>query len=439
MAKIRTSAPLAGAVLAATLIATPAVASAAPKVTVTWWTWTANPKNVIANFEKAHPGISVPAPPDYGSGGAFYSKLTTAVAGGTGPCVTQVEYSELPQYIAAHDLLNIAPYVDKYKNDYPAWTWQQVSQGGAVYAVPEDIGPMGFMYQPDVFQKYHLKVPTTWAQYASDAVALHKADPHLYLDFFSPNDTHRLEALWWQAGARPFQLEPNGAWKIDVNGPVEQKVLNFFGDLAMKGDLAVDTDFTAEYGHHVVDDDYASMIGTAWGPTYLIDSYLSSSSPQEWAVTQMPQWVAGAHATANWGGSTNAVTKDCPSKDVKYAALFASFINTSKSGLAIDEKAATASGGGRGLFPAALARTSVPQFTAPVPHFTGNVNALFNQFAGQVVTNFEWSPWDTELGNFLSTQLNAAVAHKESFDQALQKTESELVSYAKSVGYSIES
>ena len=36
-------------------------------VTLTWWTWTTNPQNVIANFEKSHPGIKIAPPPVYGS------------------------------------------------------------------------------------------------------------------------------------------------------------------------------------------------------------------------------------------------------------------------------------------------------------------------------------------------------------------------------------
>ncbi len=72
--------------------------------------------------------------------------------------------------------------------------------------MPEDIGPMGLMYQPGVLKKYHLPVPTTWATYASDAVALHKADPTISMTYFPVNDGDYLEALFWQAGARPYQL-----------------------------------------------------------------------------------------------------------------------------------------------------------------------------------------------------------------------------------------
>jgi multiple sugar transport system substrate-binding protein len=408
------------------------------KVTLTWWTWTTNPQKVIANFEKAYPNITIPAPPNYGSGGTFYTKLTTELAGSTGPCVTQIEFDHLPTYIDAHDLVNIAPYVSSYAKDFPAWTWQQVSQGSDVYAVPEDIGPMALMYQPSVLKKYNLPVPATWAQFASDAVALHKADPAMYLTYFAPNDADQLEAWFWQAGARPYVLESNGTWKITLNGPIEQKVMNFWGSLVKEGAVAVDPDFSADWGHHIGADRYAAMIGAGWSPTYMVDAYLPAGSTQEWAVAQMPQWTAGADAAANWGGSTNAVTKDCPSDMVKDAALFAAYINTSKSGLAIDESPATPSGGGRGLFPAALARATVPEFKAPVPHFQGNINAQFATYANNVPTNFEWSPWDNEFGNFVTTQMTAAAGGKESWTTVLNNTQSQLISYAKSAGYSVE-
>lgn len=411
--------------------------SASGTVTISWWSWTSNPKSVIANFEKAYPHIKVTTPPNYGSGGTFYSKLTTALAGGTAPCVTQVEYDHLPQFLAQHDLTPITQYVSQYKKDFPAWVWNQVSQNGQVYAMPEDIGPMALMYQPSVLSKYNLPVPATWAQFASDAVQLHKADPGQYLTYFAPNDADQMEALWWQAGAFPYQVQSNGSWKINVDGAIEQRVMQFWGNLVSEGAVAVDQDFQADWGHHIGQDRYAAMVGAGWSPTYMVDAYLPAGSTQQWAITQMPQWTAGGHAAANWGGSTNAVTKDCPASLVKDAATFAAYINTSSSGLAVDEKPATTSGGGRGLFPAALARASVPEFAAPVPHFSGNINAQFSQYAANVPVKFEWSPWDTELGNFLTNEMGKAAAGKEPWSQVLVNTQSQLVAYAKSAGYSV--
>jgi multiple sugar transport system substrate-binding protein len=430
-----TLAALAGILAACS--SSPASTGSSGPVTLSWWSWTSNPKDVIANFEKSHPGIKISTPPDYGSGGTFYTKLTTALAGGTGPCITQVEYDHLPQFLAEKDLQPITQYVSSYKSDFPAWVWNQVSQNGQVYAMPEDIGPMALMYQPSVLAKYHLPVPATWAEFASDAVTLHKDDPSQYLTYFAPNDADVQEALWWQAGAFPYQVQSNGSWKVDVDGPLEQKVMEFWGKLVSEGAVAVDQDFEADWGHHIGQDRYVAMVGAGWSPTYMVDAYLPAGSTQQWAITQMPQWTPGGDASANWGGSTNAVTKDCPSADVKDAATFAAYINTAKSGLAIDEKPATTAGGGRGLFPAALARASVPEFTAAVPHFSGNINAQYSQYAANVPVKFEWSPWDSELGTFLTTEMGKAAAGKEPWSQVLVNTESELLSYAKSAGYQV--
>jgi multiple sugar transport system substrate-binding protein len=415
-----------------------ATAGSHQKVTLTWWTWTANPKDVIKNFEKKYPWIKIPTPPSYGSGGTFYSKLTTSLAASDGPCVSQVELDHLPQFTLAHDLVNIAQYDAKYSGDFPSWVWRQVTQGSALYAMPEDIGPMGLMYQPSVLKRYHLPVPTTWAIFASDAVALHKADPSQYLTYFPVNDGDYLEALFWQAGARPYQLLAGNKWKIDVDGPIEQKVLSYWGKLVDEKAISTEDDFEADWGHHIADDEYASYIGAAWGPTYEVDEYLTSAHPQTYTVTSMPQWTAGGDAEANWGGSTNAVTKDCPASEVADAALFAAYINTSSSGLAVDERPATSSGGGRGLFPASVNRADVPEFSAAVPDFTGHVNAVFAQNAADVPTNFEWSPWDTEWDTYITAQLPAAAAGRESWTKALQEAQQQLLSYAKDAGYSVE-
>ena len=168
------------------------------------------------------------------------AKLTTALAGGTAPDVTQIEFDHLPQYIAAHELVNIAQYVSSYKSDFPTWTWDQVSQGSAVYAVPEDIGPMGLLYQPSVLKKYNLPVPTTWGQFASDAVALHKANPNMYMTWLETGEGDLWESLFWQAGAFPYTQEPNGSWKVTLDGTLEQKVVNFWGNLVKEGAIVVD-------------------------------------------------------------------------------------------------------------------------------------------------------------------------------------------------------
>ena len=65
---------------------------------------------------------------------------------------------------------------------------------------------MGLLYRKDIFDKYHLAVPTTWAQYAQEAATLHRANPKIYMTDIPPNDPGEFFGLMWQAGARPFKL-----------------------------------------------------------------------------------------------------------------------------------------------------------------------------------------------------------------------------------------
>ena len=44
---------------------------------------------------------------------------------------------------------------------------------------------MALFYRADLFKKYGLTVPTTWAQFAADATKLHSAAPGVYLGSFS--------------------------------------------------------------------------------------------------------------------------------------------------------------------------------------------------------------------------------------------------------------
>lgn len=71
-----------------------------------------------------------------------------------------------------------------------------------VYALPMDSGPMALFYNKKVFDKYKIKVPTTWDEYLSAARALHKADPKVYIAN-DTGDAGETTSLLWQAGSRP--------------------------------------------------------------------------------------------------------------------------------------------------------------------------------------------------------------------------------------------
>jgi multiple sugar transport system substrate-binding protein len=99
--------------------------------------------------------------------------------------LTKTKKLYLPTFELTGNLVDLSQYgANDIKNDYVPWTWSQVTQGSKVYAILQDSGPMGLLYRKDIFDKYHLAVPQTWAQYAQEAVALHKANPQIYMTDF---------------------------------------------------------------------------------------------------------------------------------------------------------------------------------------------------------------------------------------------------------------
>src|SRR5207237_814328 len=123
------------------------------------------------------------------------------------------------------------------------WTWSQVTFGNAIYAIPADSGPMALYYRQDIFKKYNLPVPTTWAQYADDAAKLHAADPNEYITDFPPREPGWFTGLVWQAGGRLFGI--NGqSWKVSINNLGAQQVASYWQKLLNKKLVKTEPDFS---------------------------------------------------------------------------------------------------------------------------------------------------------------------------------------------------
>ena len=117
---------------------------------------------------------------------------------------------------------NLVPYgANNYKSDFVPWAWQEVSQGTAVYAMPGDAGPMAFYYNSALLAKYHITPPTTWAEFATDAAKLHKADPSAYMTNFSAVDLQWIMSLMAQDNAWPFTYTGGSNVTINWTGPAQ--------------------------------------------------------------------------------------------------------------------------------------------------------------------------------------------------------------------------
>ncbi|HEY7416064.1 MAG TPA: sugar ABC transporter substrate-binding protein [Ktedonobacteraceae bacterium] len=423
----------AAAVLACILIGVLAACggSGAPSgpVTLTMWSWVPNLQQAINLFEKSHPTIKIKLQ-NVGSGPTEYTKLTTALKSGSGaPDIAQVEYSYLPQYELSGKLVDLSQYnANSIKNDFVPWTWGQVSSGSKVYAIPQDTGPMGLLYRQDIFQKYNLPVPTTWDQYAQEAVQLHKDNPKIFMTNFPPTEGAWYESLMWQAGSHPFGVNGTNV-KLNLDDAGSLKVANYWGNLIKSGAVEATPDWTNDWYAALQNGTIATWVTAAWAPTDL--EGFAAKSAGSWRAAAIPQWSAGAQISANWGGSTDAVTTQ--SQHPAEAAEFVEWLNSNQSSTDLLSQKLF-------LFPATTGELSSSAFNSSSSFYGGQkVNQVFATSSQQVNTSFQWSPFQDEVVTQLGNQLSSAVSGKITYEQAMHQVQSNVISYAKAQGFTVSS
>ena len=186
-------------------------------------------------FEKAQTNIKVKLV-NAGQGETEYAKLRTAIkAGSEAPDVVHIEFQFIPtfrQIDALADLSELARTTAR--DDFAAWTWEQVSEGDAVYAMPWDSGPMALLYRKDIFDQYGHRGPDDLGPVRAAGRQAPQADPETYLADFTPDGWGWLTGLMWQAGARPFEVDGTKL-SINMDDPAIQKVSDYWGDLVDRG------------------------------------------------------------------------------------------------------------------------------------------------------------------------------------------------------------
>ncbi|HEY4383761.1 MAG TPA: extracellular solute-binding protein [Ktedonobacteraceae bacterium] len=408
-----------------TTTATPA-ASSGP-VNLTYWSWIPNIDKQVALFNQTHPNIHVTYQ-NVGSGPVEYNKLYTGIKANNTPDLAQVEYQLLPTFETTGGLLDLSAYgASSVKGQYVPWTWNQVTQGSAIYAIPQDTGPMAMFYRADIFKKYNIPVPTTWAEYAADAAKLHAADPKEYMTDFNPKQPGQIAGLMWQAGAQWFQISGQ-SWKVNINDAASQKVATYWQDLISKKLVQTQPDFVNSWYHDLQTGAVATWLTGAWGAGIIEQNAPQSSG--KWKVALLPQWQAGQQSYGNWGGSTTVVFKD--SKHPKEAAEFAQWISGNAQSEELEIK-------GGGTYPALIsAATSSPTLNNPQDFFGGqNINDVFKPTSAKVNTSFLWGPTMDQVYNDLGDQYANAVNGKGTLNDALNAVQQSTLTFMQKQGFTV--
>jgi multiple sugar transport system substrate-binding protein len=394
--------------------------------TIKVWAWEPLLKPVVAAFEAKYPKVKVNLV-NSGTGKDAYTALQNVISAGSGiPDVAQIEYFALPQFALAKSVTDLSAFgADQLNGTFTPGTWNAVHQGKAIYGLPMDSGPMALFYNKEVFDKYKLTVPATWDEYIADAKKLHAANPKAYIT----SDTGEAgfdTSLIWQAGGKPYTV--NGT-KVTINfsDAGSQKFINAWQQLLSGKLVAPVTGWSDGWYKGLNDGSIATLPIGAW-MTGNLESGVKAGSGK-WRVAPMPQWEAGANATAENGGSSLAVSAASTQKKLAYA--FLKFANV-QEGVKVRVDG--------GAFPATTAELKSPAYLdKEYPYFGGQkVNQVLAQSASQVVPGWSYLPFQVYANNIFNDTVGKAYVSGTTLQAGLKAWQDACIKYGQQQGFSIQ-
>lgn len=401
----------------------------APVVTV--WAWYPAMEQVVDLFNENNDDVQV-CWTNAGQGGDAYQAFSTALEAGSGaPDVMMIEAEFLGQYTIRDALVDIGPLgAADVADDYTEGAWADVSEGDAVYAIPVDGGPMGFLYRQDIFDQYSVPVPTTWEEFATAAQALKDAGYEGYIANFPPNWWAFIQAMAAQKGWVPFDYDSGSTeLRIDMATPEAVEVVAFWEDLVERDLVATDEAFTADYNASLVDGTYASYVAAAWGPGYLAG--LSDADAEAvWRAAPLPQWEGEEPRSVNIGGSTFAVSEQADDPELAARVAIEIFGTEEAWRIGIEEAA---------LFPLWRPILESDYFRdLEYPFFDGqqiNKDVFLEAAAGY--EGFATPPFLTYVYDQGTQQLTALVEGSKDAQEVMDTMQQDVTTYAESQGFTV--
>lgn len=189
--------------------------------------------------------------------------------------------------------------------------------------MPQASGPMGYFYRKDLYEKWDVEVPRTWEAFREAAVKIKKRGGGSLITAFPPANAQWFSSFPWQRGAHWVRVEDD-TWVVDLTGKESMEVAAFWDGMLRDKLLAPIQDSQSAFFKGLQTGQLASWLGAQWQ-----DALVRGNAPGtkgKWRVAELPQWQAGEHASANWGGSSTAILQG--SRHPVEALKFAHWLNT---------------------------------------------------------------------------------------------------------------
>jgi multiple sugar transport system substrate-binding protein len=377
-------------------------ATAAPSrspVRLSFWAWAPGTQQAVDLWNRTHPDVQVEFGNIVSGGAGGYAKMRSAFRAGSPPDLAQIEFQEIPSFLADGSLEDLVPHgANAYRSRFVGWQWQQSVTGNGVYAIPQASGPMGMFYRADLFEKWRIDPPATWTAYAEAAAKIHTDHPGTSITAFPPGNSAWFTSLSWQAGALWFGSSGD-TWTVSLLDGPTRTVADYWDRLIRSGAVKVEEDQQTGWFVDLAQDRVVTWIGPQWGDALLIGNVAATSG--RWRVAPMPQWNPATPAAANWGGSTTAIFQGTPHP--AEALEFAVWLNSNLGSINLLIQGGYGWPSARGAF----ARTVLDR---PSPFFGGQrYNAVFDAADGQINERWRWIPGIDATYSYLNSGLTAAL------------------------------
>ncbi|MCG5216404.1 extracellular solute-binding protein [Streptosporangium soli] len=394
-------------------------------VALEFWCWGTSQKAKVEAFNKAHPNVQVNHT-DVGGDRDTAAKLLTANRAGNAPDAACLEYETLPSMIVAGALADISAHTGDVKDAFSPEVWDLTSFDGAVYGVPQDVGPMVLVYNKKRFQELKIEPPATWQDFAKVAADVRKKDPEAYLTTFAPAEFGNFAGLAQQAGASWWQVQDQ-TWTVGIADQTSHEVADYWQGLIDKDLVKAQPLLTPEWNNQLNKGKILAWPSALWAPGVLYG--VAEKQAGDWAIAPLPQWKEGDDRVAFQGGSALTVTKT--SKNAAAAATFAKWMNTDKAAYDLQIE--------MGEYPASLAGQQAAG-DSPPPKLTANQKDYWDvatKAAQRTIPHISWGPNVSTAKSAYEDAVSAALRDRTPLRDALTKTHNLVVEDMKTTGFKV--
>lgn len=392
---------------------------------ITVWSWEPTLKSIVADFEAKYTNVDVELV-NAGTNEKQYTALQNAIAAGSGvPDVAHIEYYALPQFALAKSVVDLTGFgAAELDGTFTTGPWNSVRSGSGIYGLPMDSGPMALFYNEEVFTKYGVAVPTTWAEYVEAARKLHAADPKVFITN-DIGDAGFATSMIWQAGGRPYKVDGTEV-TIDFSDAGSTKFVETWQTLITEKLLAPVGSWSDGWYKGLGDGTIATLAIGAWMPANLESGVTAGAG--KWRVAPLPQWEAGAKVSAENGGSSLAIPTASQNKALAYA-----FVEYATTGEGATKRAS------EGAFPATTADLESATFIDKAFAYFGGqkVNEVLAEAARNVSTGWSYLPFQVYANSIFNDTVGKAYVSTTPLSEGLAAWQEASKKYGGEQGFTI--